>query len=286
MRFKILSMLRFIPDKPMLKLQYFIKCGRRLDLKNPQRYTEKLQWYKLYYRDPVMQQCADKYTVRQFVEGRGLGNILNELYAVFETPEDICFDNLPESFVLKLSNGSGTNLLIKDKSQRDVDAVRRQFTDFYAQSGASAGREWVYKTDKKPVIIAEQYLEDPQQKDGSICDYKFLCFGGKVCYVVYDSQRFTDHRRNIYDTQWNDLHIASDCPCGEKVPRPENLDEMLAVAKTLAEGFPAVRVDLYSIQGKIYFGEMTFFPWSGYVKYTPDAFDFELGQQFVLPPKD
>lgn len=284
LRFKILSLLRFIPDKQMLQLQYRIKMKQKLNLKDPKRYTEKIQWYKLYYRDPVMQQCADKYLVREYVKAKGLECILNELYAVYHTPEEIRLEDLPEKVVIKLSNGSGTNLLIKDKSQLELSQVQEQFRNFFAQRKASAGREWVYKTDRKPVIIAEQYLEDPEQKDGSICDYKFLCFGGEVCYVVYDTQRFTDHRRNIYDTQWNDLHVASDCPCGDvEIPKPENLDEMLAVAKVLAEDFPAVRVDLYSIQGKIYFGELTFFPWSGYVRYDPDEFDFEMGERFVLP---
>ena len=280
-------MLRFIPDKQMLQLQYRIKMKQKLDLKNPKRYTEKIQWYKLYYRDPVMQQCADKYLVREYVKSKGLEHILNDLYAVYHAPEEICLDDLPEKVVIKLSNGSGTNLLIKDKSQVELSSVQEQFRNFFAQRKASAGREWVYKTDRKPVIIAEQYLEDPEQKDGSICDYKFLCFGGEVCYVVYDTQRFTDHRRNIYDTQWTDLRVASDCPCGDvEIPKPENLEQMLAVAKVLAEDFPAVRVDLYSIGGKIYFGELTFFPWSGYVRYDPDDFDFEMGEKFVLPERN
>lgn len=284
LRFKILSMLRFIPDKQMLQLQYRIKMKQKLNLKNPKRYTEKIQWYKLYYRDPVMQQCADKYLVREYVKSKGLEHILNELYEVYHTPEEIRLDNLPEKFVIKLSNGSGTNLLCKNKAELKLSEVQEQFRNFFAQRKASAGREWVYETDQKPVIIAEQYLEDPEQVDGAICDYKFLCFGGQVCYVVYDTQRFTDHRRNIYDTQWNDLHVASDCPCSDaEIPKPENLDEMLKVAKVLAEDFPAVRVDLYSIQGKVYFGELTFFPWSGYVRYNPDEFDFEMGEKFKLP---
>ena len=119
LRFRILSMLRFIPDEPMLKLQYWIKCGRPLNLKDPKRYTEKIQCYKLYYRDPVMQQCADKYQVREYVKSKGLGHILNELYAVYESPEEIDLEKLPEKFVLKLSNGSNTNLLCKDKSTLD-----------------------------------------------------------------------------------------------------------------------------------------------------------------------
>ena len=114
-----------------------------------------------------------------------------------------------------------------------------------------------------------------------------MCFSGKPYYVVYDTQRFTNHHRNIYDTEWNDLRVASDCPCGnEDVPRPDTLEKMLDIAGKLSEDFPAARVDLYSIQGDIYFGEITYFPWSGYVKYDPDKFDFDLGEKFVLPPKN
>ncbi len=286
MRFRILRMLRFIPDKQMLELQYYIKHKRKLNLENPQRYTEKLQWYKLYYRDPVMQQCVDKYRVRAYVEQKGLGAILNELYTVFESPEEITLRDLPNKFVMKSSNGSGTNFLCKDKSLYTDEQVQSMFRDFLAQSSASAGREWVY-SGLTPVIIAEQYLEDPTQHNNDICDYKFLCFNGNPEYVVYDVDRFTNHKRNIYDTNWNDLHVASDCPCADEVyDKPENLSEMLEIARILSADFPAVRVDLYSIQGKIYFGELTFFPWSGYVQYNPDSFDFEAGEKFILPEKN
>ncbi|MGN0571790.1 MAG: ATP-grasp fold amidoligase family protein [Candidatus Fimenecus sp.] len=286
MRFRILQILHFIPDKQMLELQYYIKHKRKLDLQNPQRYTEKLQWYKLYYRDPLMQQCVDKYRVREYVASKGLGAILNELYTVFETPEEITLHALPDKFVMKSSNGSGTNFLCKDKSLYTDAQVQSMFRDYLAQSSASVGREWVY-SGLKPVIIVEQYLEDPTQHNNDICDYKFLCFNGQPEYVVYDVDRFTDHKRNIYDTNWNDLHVASDCPCSDEVyEKPEGLDKMLEIARILSADFPAVRVDLYSIQGKIYFGELTFFPWSGYVQYTPDSFDFELGEKFILPEKN
>ena len=129
LRFRILSMLRFIPDEPMLKLQYRIKCGRPLNLADPKRYTEKIQWYKLYYRDPVMQQCADKYRVREYVKSKGLGHILNDLYAVYKSPDPIDLEKLPEKFVLKLSNGSGTNRLCKDKSVLNSETVKQMFRD-------------------------------------------------------------------------------------------------------------------------------------------------------------
>ena len=284
LRFKILSALSFVPDKAMLKVQYKIKTGRKLNLKNPKRYTEKLQWYKLYYRDPVMKQCADKYMVREFIKSKGLEFILNDLYAKFDSPEDISFETLPDQFVMKLSNGSGSNLFCRDKNKLNLEDVKKDFRLFYAQNSAVAGREWVYQTDKKPVIVVEKFLDDPEtQKDG-IYDYKFICFGGIPQYVVCDVSRFLNHRRNIYDMDWNNLHIGTDCPCSDDlIPRPEKLEEMKEIVKILAKEFPSVRVDLYLVRDRIYFGELTFFPWSGYVIYDPDSFDFEAGEKFILP---
>lgn len=287
MRFKILSALRFVPDRPMLKLQYRIKSGRKLNLKNPERYTEKLQWYKLYYRDPVMQQCADKYKVRQYVKSKGLGHILNELYAVFDAPEKISFDGLPDEFILKLSNGSSTNLSVDHKKDFDLQQVKQKFKDFASQSGASAGREWVYQTDSKPVIIAEKYLRDPANTNGALRDYKFLCFNGKPAYIICVDGRYTDHYCHVvYDTEW----VKQDVVIGESsnaanYEKPETFEEMMDIARILSADFPAARIDLYSIEGRIYFGEITFFPWSGYMEFTPDDFDLELGKRFTLPEK-
>ena len=282
MRFAILKMLRFIPDKPMISFQYRVKTGRGINWKNPKRYTEKIQWYKLNYKNDKMPICVDKYRVREYIEEKGLSDILVKLYAVYESPEEIKLGDLPEKFVLKTTNGSGTNIICRDKSTLDEQELKCKISSYFKQSSASAGREWPYK-HVVPRIIVEELLEDNSTEDKSICDYKFLCFAGKPEYVVYDVDRFTEHKRNIYDTEWNDLHIASDCPCSDKVyEKPETLEKMLEIAKTLSADFPAVRVDLYSIEGKIYFGELTFFPWSGYVKYNPDSFDFEMGQKFIL----
>ena len=287
LRFAILSALRFIPDKPMLKIQYRIKNGRKLNLKDPKRYTEKIQWYKLNYRDPVMQQCADKYLVREYVKSKGLSHILNELYAVFNDPDEINFDNLPEKFVLKLSNGSSTNLLVENKADLDIEQVKKTFRQFYSQSGASAGREWVYQTNKKPVIIAEKYLSDPDNENGSLRDYKILCFNGKPEYIICVDGRYTDHYCHVvYDSEWNKQNVViGESSADTDYARPETLEQMLNIAAILSEDFPAARIDLYSIQGKIYFGEITYFPWSGYMRFTPDEFDYELGSKFILPKK-
>lgn len=288
MRFALLRFLKFIPDEPMIRFQYWMKHHRFLNLNDPQRYTEKLQWYKLYYRNELMPICVDKYQVRKYIESKGLSDILVKLYGAYDKAEDIPFDNLPEKFVLKTSNGSGTNIICKNKSKLSRNEVIEKVNRFLKQSSASAGREWAY-AQGTPKIIIEELLEDLTNTDGSISDYKHLCFNGKPEYIVLDVDRFTNHKRNIYDTNWSDLHVASDCTCiddGRKIEKPANYERMIEIAKILSEDFPAVRVDLYNINGRIYFGELTFFPWSGYVQFTPDSFDFDMGKKFVLPKRN
>lgn len=287
LRNKIMAMLRFVPDAPIVKMQYRLKCGRMPDLENPRRYTEKMQWYKLYYRDETMRRCADKYLVREYIEKKGLGHLLNELYAVFETPDQINLDILPDKFALKVSNGSGTNLFCRDKASLDPEQVKRQFRDFVVRSNAPSGREWVY-SDGTPVIVAERLLEVSGQPGMDPRDYKILCFNGKPAYIICVDGRYTDsYCHVVYDTQWRkqDVTIA-DSSSAADYDKPETLEEMLKIAEILSEDFPAARVDLYDIDGKVYFGEITYFPWSGYKRFIPDQFDYTLGDLFVLPEKN
>lgn len=284
LRYGLLKSLKFVPDKTMIYFQYWMKLKRKLNLDNPLRYTEKIQWYKLYYRDTLMPICVDKYRVREYLQQKGLEEYLVSLYAVYDEPDEIDLDTLPEKYIIKTTNGSAKNIVCKGNTMSRADVVAKLHL-FLKQTSASAGREWPY-AHVKPRIIIEQLLEDPDSKDGSIYDYKFLCFNGKPEYVVLDVDRYTAHKRNIYDTEWNNLHIISDCPCSEiDYKKPDTLGTMLRIATILCQDFPAVRVDLYSVQGKVFFGELTFFPWSGYVQYTPDEFDFEMGRKFVLPNK-
>ncbi|WP_349727929.1 ATP-grasp fold amidoligase family protein [Peribacillus frigoritolerans] len=283
MRFRILHYLRFIPDSLMLKLQYRMKMGRKLNLKKPKRWTEKLQWYKLYYRTPLMTQCADKHDVREYIKSKGLEYILNKLYAVHSSSDQFNLDSLPQKFVIKTTNGSGTNILCKDKKQLNLNKVKQSLNEWMSRDNYSVGREWSYK-GIVPKIIVEEYLEDKSNPYDGINDYKFICFNGRAKYIVFDVDRHIDHKRNIYDTDWNFININTDYPnFGDCVSRPEGLDEMLKVANKLAEDFPFVRVDLYWVNGKVYFGELTFYPWTGYVQFDPDEFDFILGEEFQLP---
>ena len=285
MRFKILNFLSFIPDKQMIKLQYKIKTGRKLNLKNPQRYSEKLQWYKLYYRDPLMTKCADKYSVREYIRSKGLDDILNKLYAVYDKVEEVNFNGLPDKFVMKTTNGSGTNILCKDKLKLSVDEMKKSLKNWMNRDCFAAGREWAYK-DIVPRIIVEEYLEDKINPYDGLNDYKFICFNGEAKYIILDIDRYSAHKRNFYNTNWKYINVSSDCPnFGDCVSKPEGLDEMLCVANILAKDFPFVRVDLYWVNGKVYFGELTFYPWTGYVTFEPDEFDYILGEKFRLPAK-
>lgn len=281
-RFKILSLLRFIPDSLMVKIQYRIKLRRKLNLKNPKRYTEKLQWYKINYRDPLMAKCADKYRVREYIHSKGLGYILNELYEVYNNENEIKLEDLPNKFVIKTTNGSGTNILCKNKNDISINEIREELKNWLKRDYYICGREWAYK-DAVSKIIVEEYLEDNDNPFEGINDYKFLCFNGKPEYIVLDVDRQVNHKRNIYDLNWNLVDVSTDHDnIKTNIEKPEGLDEMIKIATVLAEDFPCVRVDLYWLNGKVYFGELTFYPWTGYVQFEPDEFDYRLGSKFNL----
>ncbi|MGH2116477.1 ATP-grasp fold amidoligase family protein [Aerococcus sp. L_32] len=284
-RLKLLRILKFIPDKLMIEIQYLLKLGRKLNLKDPQRFTEKLQWYKINYRDNLLTIGADKYKVREYVESKGLHRILNKLYKVYSNPYEINVSDLPEKFVIKTNNGSGTNYFVKDKNFFDLPRIQEELNIWLNRDVYSTGREWSYK-NIEPVIIVEELLEEDNNFEG-INDYKILCFNGKPMYIILDVDRFNGHKRNIYDLNWNLLDVTTDKPnIKNDIPKPEGLEELVEVARILSEDFPFVRVDLYYVNKKIYFGELTFYPWTGYVEFNPDSFDFELGNKFVLPTKN
>lgn len=283
MRMAILKTLSFVPDKIMIQLQYRIKLGRKLALKNPKRYTEKIQWYKLHYRNPIMIQCVDKYAVRDYIKKKGYQSTLTKLYGVYHAPDAIDFGQLPDKYIIKTTNGSGTNIICRNNNEIDVTAIRKKLQDYMNRPHISAGREWAYYGVKNRIVV-EELLEDKSQPGKEIVDYKFLCFSGRVFCVVVDIDRFTNHKRNFYSTNWKRLSVSSDHENFEPdINKPENLSEMVEIAEVLSEDFPAVRVDLYNVNGKVYFGELTFYPWSGYVQFEPDDFDFMIGEKFVLP---
>lgn len=284
-RAKILRMLSFLPDSVMLSIQYRLKLGRKLNAKNPERFTEKLQWYKMHYRNPLMHQCVDKYLVRDYVKSKGLDSILVTLLGKYESLEEIIWDDLPAQFVIKTTHGGGgLNVIVcNDKSKLSMEEVKDKLS--FTQKPVEinqGGREWAYY-GLQPGIVIEELLINRENPEAGINDYKIFCYNGHAKYIIVDVDRYIGHKRNFYDRDWNNLHVTSDCPASDReIEKPENLDEMLMVAEKLSEDFPYVRVDLYSVDGKVYFGELTFYPWSGYVQYTPDEWDYKFGEGFEL----
>jgi hypothetical protein len=286
LRIKILSLLSWVPDAVMLYLQYRIHTGRTLHLRHPRRFTEKLQLYKLRYRNPQMLRCTDKYEVRQYVAERGLKDILVPLIGVYSDPCEIDFDRLPCKFVAKTTDGGGGNqvFVCRDKSHVDRARFMQLLQGWMAQPKAkkTAGREWAYENGYPRRLLIEHLLEDGVHRD--IPDYKFFCFNGKVAYVygISDRQVGVSAQFGVYDRDFHKLDVVrmDERPQAEALPRPENYEQMVQWAEQLAAPFPEVRVDLYNLHGQIYFGELTFYDGSGYMQFSPDAFDFEMGSKF------
>lgn len=284
-RFAIMRALQWVPDKIMLRMQYRIKMGFWPDLNHPKRFTEKLQIYKMKYRNPIMHQCVDKYEVRRFVENKGLGHILNELYGVYDSPNEIDFDQLPEKFVVKTTTGGGglNIIVVTDKNACNFDELRHKLGLWKGANnlGALAGREWAYQ-GCKPRIIIEKYLED-QTGGGNLSDYKLMFFNGKFRSLWVDKDRYTNHHRGFWDEKLKFLsNVYSDHDTFITPPAlPDCMADMIKVGEKLSEDFPYARIDLYNVEGKIVFGEITFYPWSGYVRFTPTEFDVQLGSYFT-----
>lgn len=283
-RLAILKGLRFVPDSIMIKIQYRIKTGNKLDINDPKRYTEKLQWYKLNYRKELMRKCADKYTVREYIEDKGLAHLLNPLFCVFDSPEDVNFDGLPEEFAIKCSVGSGLNYFVHDKSAEDIEKIRAIVRKWFKDDSYAYGREWCYK-NPKPRVLIEKLI--PRNSENDIPDYKFFCFNGNV-FCLYTMIDYTDNHENgklgFFDRDFNQL------PYGRQdfkfidrpVEKPKCFDEMVEAAEILSQDFPHVRVDFYDAGDHPIFCELTFYNASGYTKFAPDEFDFILGKEFDI----
>ena len=277
-------LLRALPDKAYVQALYFRASGRFPRLRRPRTFDEKLQWYKLYYRDPLMTTLSDKYAVRSYLEARGHGGLLNELVGVYGRVEEIDFDSLPQRFVLKATHGSNMNIICRDKRTLDREKCRAEMRGWLAANYYYSGRQWAYK-DIPPRLICEKYLEN--EEFGELLDYKFYCFGGKpeVLWVCSGRYGAGGVRYNAYDMDWRRIRVFKGKPGSDLViQKPADFEAMVAVARDLCGKFPFIRVDLYSVAGRLVFGEFTFYPDSGTVPFTPGSYDYFFGDLFVLPP--
>lgn len=253
--------------------------GRDLDWSNLQRYTEKMQWKKLYGVDALEKIASDKHAVRKFVADKIGSEYLIPMLGVWDKFEDIDFDSMPERFVLKTTHASANIIIVKDKASFDKKLSALMFKLWLSVDYAYASFEMNYH-DIPRRIIAEEYMED---QNGELPDYKFMCFDGKPYCCWIDQGRFTHHTRDIFDMNWQLLpfteHFPNSC---HPVPRPRNFDKMVEIATTLSQGFSHVRVDLYNLDGRIYFGELTFCESSGFCEINPDEYDFKMGEMWKL----
>ena len=272
---------RFVPDRTFLKWHYYFSMNRFPDLDHPTTFNEKLQWLKLYNRRPEYTVMADKYRVREYVEEKIGKEYLNPLLGVWESPDEIDFDRLPEKFVLKCNHDSGSTVICKEKSGFDRKKAVRFLKKRLRTNYFWMGREWPYKNIERRVI-AERYMTDGS--GSALKDYKFFCFNGRCKALYIATDRGTDTRYDFYDRDFHHLPLVWEHPNADKeLPKPENFDEMIRIAEILSEGIPLVRVDLYDICGRICFGELTFFHAGGVQPLEPESFDELFGSWIRLP---
>lgn len=271
--------LGILPDEVYLKLRYYVTFHRRLNLQNPQTYNEKLQWMKLYDRNPIYKQLVDKYEVRAFVADRIGEEHLIPCLGVWDHFDEIDFDSLPDQFVMKCTHDSGSVYICRDKHKLDYKSLKKRFEPALKNNQYLGGREWAYK-DVKGRIIAEEFMVDDSAI--GLKDYKFFCFDGAVKAMFIATDRGVENQDvkfDFFDENFNHLPFKHGHENAKNRPhKPEGFEEMIALAEKLSEGLRHVRVDLYNINGKIYFGEMTFYHHCGFVPFEPEEWDLKFGE--------
>ena len=273
------EMLSWIGDEAYIKLVFRAVMGKNLNLNSPKTFNEKLQWLKLYDRRPEYPALVDKYRVREYIKEKLGEDYLIPLLQVWSAPEAVDFDLLPDRFVMKCNHNSGLGLCIcKDKASLDKQSARTEIAKGFYQDYFATGREWPYKSVEHR-IIAEKYMCDDDSvplNQQELTDYKFYCFNGYVdCVMICFDRASGDTKFYFFDKDWKLKRInkrGKEAPADFSLPKPDCLDEMFEIAATLSVGIPFVRVDLYQSNGHVYFGEMTFYPQSGWdPNYLPET---------------
>ncbi len=259
-----------------------ISKNKSFDIDHPQTFNEKIQWLKLYDSTPIKTRLADKYMVREWVKEKIGGEYLIPLLGVYDRFEEIDFNRLPDQFVIKCNHGCGYNIIVKDKSQLDLVAAKLKVDKWMCENFAFKWGFELHYRDINPKILVEQYMDD---NTGDLRDYKYTCFDGIPEFIWVDSDRHTEHRRNLYDLSWTQLpyKVNTKYDTFPSPPKPDCLEEMTKLARILSSGFPYVRVDFYVINGRIYFGEMTFTSSSGTEDIYPASFEKIISEKLVLP---
>ena len=276
----------FISDERYLKLVFKHRTGYSLNLDNPQTFNEKLQWLKLNDRHPEYTKMVDKATAKEYVAA-----IVGEKYIIptiglWESVDEIDWDSLPAQFVIKCTGDSGGVVVCKDKNKLDIASAKAKLKKGWGRNYCKYNKEYPYE-NIRPRIIAEEYLED--ESGYELKDYKIFCFNGepKLLFVASDRQLVGEETKfDFFDLDWNHLPFTNGHPnSSHPIEKPKNFEEMIDVARKLSVNIPQVRIDLYNSNGKIYFGEITFFHWSGMTPFVPIEWDYKLGNLIKLPQK-
>lgn len=276
LRLKMIKCLNFIPTKAYLKMVYWIKTGKKLNLKNPKTFCDKLNWLKIHELHPEYTQLVDKVAVRDYVSNKVGKDICFPLLGVWEHYDDINFEVLPEKFVLKCNHDSGSVKVINNKNKMDHKELKKFFEDRLKMNPYTIGREYPYR-EVPPRIFAEKYMTPEGEED--INDFKFFCFNGvpKVMFVA--TERSTDCKFDFFDMDFNHMDIENIHPNSSIViKKPKKFEEMKRLAAKLSEGMKFVRLDLYEINGEVYFGEFTFFHAGGFWPFKPEKYELEYGE--------
>lgn len=275
------GLFNWMSDERYIRIAHKIKLGERLNLEHPVTYNQKLQWLKLYNRNSEYTRLVDKYEVRKYISDIIGENYLIPLIGKWNTVDEIDFNSLPNQFVLKCTHDSGGIVICKDKSKLNISKAKKKLVKSMRHNFYWGQREWIYK-DITPRIIAEKYMEDKETKE--LRDYKFFCFDGNVKALFIATDRDKDTRFDFFDLEFNHMPLVQYYPnATQEIKKPINFENMIKIAEILSKGIPHVRVDLYEINGKVYFGEMTFYHFSGWKKFNPRYYDDLFGGWLNLP---
>lgn len=278
------SRFHLIPDEMALMLQGRARLGKWINLKEPRTFSEKLQWLKLHDRNPLYTKLVDKAEVKSWVAERiGWEHVVSTL-AVWDSFEQVNFDLLPEKFVLKCTHDSGGLIICSNREEFDIGAARRKIKDSLSRNYFWNGREWPYKL-VKPRVLAEEYLESG---NSGLTDFKIMCFGGRArCVFTCTGRSEGDLRVDFFDLEWNHLPFTRHYPNADTPPaKPCHFDEMISFAELLSKEIPFVRVDFYEQDDRVLFGEMTFYPGSGFEEFEPEEWDEKLGSLIDITMMD
>lgn len=277
------KLVKFLSDELYIKMLFHSRVGYYPNLDNPRTYNEKLQWLKLNYKRPEYTKMVDKYSAKEYVASVVGEKYIIKTLGIWERVEDIDWDSLPNRFVIKVTSDSGGIVVCKDKATLDIEQAKAKLRKGWGKNYYLYNKEYPYR-DIQPRIIAEEYIED--ESGYELKDYKFFCFDGhpKYLFVASDRHSTEETKFDFFDLNWEHLPVINGHPNSSvEIKKPLNFEEMIQVAAKLSKGMPHVRVDLYNNNGKIYFGELTFFHWSGMIAYQPIEWDYKFGDYINLP---